>query len=129
MSQSLIDVRPDVRPLVTEDGTPMDDLPSEKRQRLLTGPLYSWWTGLGKGRPFLAAANVGIFYMARSTAIVSDVLLSLDCVERLCFSNSQAPFVGRLCLRRSNPSIHHHLPPTSPRPAAHPVAKPLFGVV
>jgi Uma2 family endonuclease len=56
----------------------VDNLPSEKHQRLLTEPLYSSWSGLGEGRPFLAAANVGIFYLARSPAIVPDVFLSLD---------------------------------------------------
>jgi Uma2 family endonuclease len=78
MSQPLIDVMPDVNNLITEDDTPVDNLPSEKHQRLLTEPLYSSWTGPGEGRPFLVAANVGIFYLARSPAIVPDVFLSLD---------------------------------------------------
>lgn len=78
MSQPLIDIRPDVRNMVTEDDTPADNLPSEKQQRLLTEPLYSSWAGPGEGRPFLVAANVGIFYLARSPAIVPDVFLSLD---------------------------------------------------
>lgn len=78
MSQPLIDVVPDVCNLITEDEVPVDTLPSEKQQRLLTEPLYSSWSGPGEGRPFLAAANVGIFYMARSPAIVPDMFLSLD---------------------------------------------------
>ena len=69
---------PDVQSLVTEDDTPVDNLPSEKQQRLLTEPLYSSWAGPGAGRTFLAAANVGIFYLARNPAIVPDVFLSLD---------------------------------------------------
>jgi Uma2 family endonuclease len=78
MSQSLIDITPDIQSLITEDETPVDNLPSEKQQRLLTEPLYSSWAGPGEGRPFLAAANVGVFYMARNPAIVPDMFLSLD---------------------------------------------------
>ena len=32
-----------------------------KQQRLLTEPLFSSWSGLGGGRSFVAAANVGVF--------------------------------------------------------------------
>ncbi|HEX4946608.1 MAG TPA: Uma2 family endonuclease [Blastocatellia bacterium] len=48
------------------------------QQRLLTETLYSSWSGPGEGRSFLAAANIGVFYLARRPAIVPDVLLSLD---------------------------------------------------
>ena len=68
----------DIESLVTEDDTPVDNMPSEKQQRLLTEPLYSSWAGPGGGRPFLAAANVGVFAEARNPAIVPDVFLSLD---------------------------------------------------
>ena len=68
----------DIESLVTEDDTPVDNLPSEKQQRLLTEPLYSSWAGPGAGRRFLAAANVGVFPERRNPAIVPDVLLSLD---------------------------------------------------
>ena len=68
----------DIESLVTEDDTPVDNLPSEKQQRLLTEPLYSSWPGPGGGRRFLAAANVGVFPERRNPAIVPDVLLSLD---------------------------------------------------
>ena len=78
MSQPMIDVAPDITHLMTEDDTPVDNLPSEKQQRLLTEPLYSSWEGPGAGRPFLAAANVGVFYLARNPAIVPDMFLSLD---------------------------------------------------
>jgi Uma2 family endonuclease len=78
MSQPLTEIMPDVQCLVTEDETPVDNLPSEKQQRLLTEPLYSAWAGPGAGRTFLAAANVGVFYMARNPAIVPDMFLSLD---------------------------------------------------
>ena len=78
MSRSVPDLMPDIETLVTEDDTPVDNMPSEKQQRLLTEPLYSSWTGPGAGRSFLAAANVGVFHQARNPAIVPDVFLSLD---------------------------------------------------
>ena len=78
MSQSVPGVMPDIQDLVTEDDTPVDNMLSEKQQRLLTEPLYSSWAGPGAGRPFLAAANVGVFDQARNPAIVPDVFLSLD---------------------------------------------------
>ena len=68
----------DIESLVTEDDTPVDNMPSEKEQRLLTEPLYSSWSGPGGGRSFLAAANVGVFPEPRNPAIVPDVFVSLD---------------------------------------------------
>ena len=65
---------PDVSNLVTEDDTPVDNLASEKQQRLLVSSLYS-------SKPeeiFLAAANVGVFHTPKQPAIVPDVFLSLD---------------------------------------------------
>lgn len=76
MSQAQAEILPDIRNLVTEDDEPVDNLFSETQQRLLTEPLYSSWSG--NGRTFLAAANVGVFYLARRPAIVPDVMLSLD---------------------------------------------------
>jgi Uma2 family endonuclease len=78
MLESLPDVTPDIDALMTEDDTPVDNLPSEKQQRLLTEPLYSSWAGPGEDRPFLAAANVGVFSQTRTPAIVPDMFLSLD---------------------------------------------------
>lgn len=78
MAQPAVDITPDIQHLITEDDTPVDNLPSEKLQRLLTEPLYSSWAGPGEERSFLAAANVGIFYLARNPAIVPDMFLSLD---------------------------------------------------
>ena len=78
MADTAIDLVPDIQGLVTEDDTPVDNLASEKHQRLLTETLYSSWDGPGAGRPFLAAANVGVFALARNPAIVPDVFLSLD---------------------------------------------------
>lgn len=69
---------PDVEHLVTEDDTPVDNIFSEKQQRLLTEPLYSAWAGPGGGRPFMALANVGLFYAIKEPPLVPDMLLSLD---------------------------------------------------
>jgi len=68
---------PDVEHLVTEDDTPVDNIFSEKQQRLLTESLYSSWAGPGEGRPFLALANVGLFYVVGQPPLVPDALLSL----------------------------------------------------
>ena len=69
---------PNVDHLVTEDETPVDNIFSEKQQRLLTEPLYSSWGAAGQRRPFVAMANVGLFYAIRKPPFIPDVLLSLD---------------------------------------------------
>jgi Uma2 family endonuclease len=69
---------PNIDALVTEDDTPVDNLFSAKQQRLLVEPLYSSWAGPGDGRPFLADANVGVFYAVRRPPLVPDAFLSLD---------------------------------------------------
>jgi len=73
----------DVEDIVTEDDTPVDNLYSEKQQRLLTEPLYSSWAGPpeeteGARRKFLVASNVGLFFALRQPPLVPDVFLSLD---------------------------------------------------
>ena len=73
-----IDIGVDIETLVTEDDTPVDNMPSEKQQRLLTEPLFSSWSGPGGGRSFVAAANVGVFPEPSNPAIVPDVFVSLD---------------------------------------------------
>jgi Uma2 family endonuclease len=65
----------DVSHLVTEDDTPVDNLFSEKQMRLLTEPLHSSWA---PGRDFVAMANVGLFFAVRNSAVVPDMLLSMD---------------------------------------------------
>jgi hypothetical protein len=64
----------DISHLVIEDDTPVDSFQSEEQQRLLVEPLYSSKALLA---PFLAAANVGLFYKLKGDPIVPDVLLSL----------------------------------------------------
>lgn len=74
-------VPPDVSHLVTEDDAPVDGLFQEKSMRLLVEPLYSSWRPLypsGEPRPFMAAADVGIFATANERAIAPDVLFSID---------------------------------------------------
>ncbi len=65
----------DISHLVIEDDTPVDNFQSEEQQRLLVEPLYS---SKALPAPFLAAANVGLFYKLKGDPIVPDVLLSLD---------------------------------------------------
>lgn len=64
--------------IVTEDDEPVDNLFSEKQQRLLVESLYANWLHTQFGKRFLAAANVGVFYGGYSSPLVPDVFLSLD---------------------------------------------------
>lgn len=65
---------PDAEQLITEDDTPVDNLASEKHQRLLVGSLYSAL----KDQKFIAAANVGVYHTDGEPAIVPDVFVSFD---------------------------------------------------
>ena len=88
MSQTLtknpFDLTEAVNNLVTEDDEPVDNLLSGKQQRLLTEPLYSFWTPpqeegqSAQRRPFWASANVGIFPSLYQPPLVPDIFLSLD---------------------------------------------------
>ena len=79
-----VDITAAVNALVTEDDEPVDNIFSEKQQRLLTEPLYSSWTPPPEEdqpdhpRPFWAAANVGIFPSLHQPPLVPDVFVSLD---------------------------------------------------
>lgn len=64
----------DISHLVIEDDTPVDNFQSEIQQRLLVEPLYS---AQALPVPFLAAANVGLFYKLKGDPVVPDVMLSL----------------------------------------------------
>lgn len=68
--------RPDTSLLVTEDGSPVDNLFTEKQQRLLVEPLYSSWTP-PDGRPFRAMYNVGLFHAYKEPPHVPDAMLAL----------------------------------------------------
>jgi hypothetical protein len=67
---------PDVSHLVTEDDTPVDNIFSEKQQRLLTHALYT--SHPFGSRPFVTSANVGIYYAINKPAVVPDSFVSLD---------------------------------------------------
>ncbi len=73
---------PDISHIVIEDDEPVDNIYSEKQQRLLTEPLYSSWAGPvdedGRRRPFIATANVGVFMTTHEPPLVPDALLSVD---------------------------------------------------
>src|SRR5437763_1174450 len=69
---------PNIDELVIEDGKPVESIFAEKQYRLLTEPLYNSWPGPAEGRPFLALANVGLFYQMGQPPLVPDVMLSLD---------------------------------------------------
>ena len=79
---------PEIDHLITEDDEPLDNLPSERQARLLVDSLYAGgWQGPppdedGRPRPFLAAANVGLFATPYESPIVPDVLVSLDVVPQ-----------------------------------------------
>jgi hypothetical protein len=76
------ELRPDVSHLVTEDDTPVDNIFSEKQQRLLTEPLYAAWQPLTPAtqqpRLFVALANVGLYYGLHYPPLVPDAMISLD---------------------------------------------------
>ena len=72
------DVLPNYDEIVTEDDAPLTNIFSERQMRLLTEPLYSSWAGPADKRPFLALANVGLFYQMRQPAVVPDMMLSVD---------------------------------------------------
>jgi Uma2 family endonuclease len=67
-------VAPDISELVIEDDTPVDNFQSAKQQRLLVEPLYASWSS---GVPFIADANVGLFYALKQDPLVPDAFLSL----------------------------------------------------
>ncbi len=75
----------DYEKIITEDDAPVDNIPSEKQQRLLTESLYNSKEKLAIGWPFAALANVGLFDEAYDKSgnaiyippIVPDVMLSI----------------------------------------------------
>jgi Putative restriction endonuclease len=65
----------DISHIDTEDDTPVDNFQSAKQQRLLVEPLYSSEIF---SSPFIADANVGIFFALKKDPVVPDVFLSLE---------------------------------------------------
>jgi Uma2 family endonuclease len=76
----------DISHLVIEDDVPVDNFQSELQQRLLVEPLYS---AEALPAPFLAAANVGLFYKLKGEPIVPDMMLSLGVQRAADFSQRQ----------------------------------------
>jgi Putative restriction endonuclease len=68
---------PDVSNIVIRDDTPVESIYAEKQYRLFTEPLYSSWPGPKPGVPFLALANVGLFFKYKEPPLVPDMMLSL----------------------------------------------------
>lgn len=64
----------DISHLVIEDDTPVDNFQSAQQQRLLIDAVCS---SRAIPPPFIAEANVGLFYKLKGDPIVPDVLLSL----------------------------------------------------
>jgi hypothetical protein len=77
-SISLDELEWDYENVITEDDEPVDNIFSEKQQRLLTESLYNAWQGPSRDRSFIALANVGLFYSPQKSPLVPDVLVSLD---------------------------------------------------
>ncbi len=65
----------DISELEIEDDKPVDNFQSEKQQRLLVEPLYS---SRVLAQPFIAAANVGLFYSRKLDPVVPDAFVSLN---------------------------------------------------
>ena len=65
----------DVSHIITEDDEPVDNLFSEKQQRLAVQSFYG--NDVIK-RPFVAAANVGVFLDPKVPPVVPDMFLSLN---------------------------------------------------
>ncbi|MEB3311157.1 MAG: Uma2 family endonuclease [Snowella sp.] len=65
---------PNIDELIIEDDQLVDNLISEKQQRLLTSSAYS---SLNLEIPFLVTANIGLFYANQKPPLVPDVMLSL----------------------------------------------------
>src|SRR5438552_13865122 len=78
-------------------------------------PIYSSWDGPGAGRPFLAAANVGVFPLARNPAIVDRKSTRLN-------SSHQIISYAVFCLKKKNTSSYNTRPhPSVPKSRAPPL--------
>ena len=67
---------PDTSKMILEDDEPLDSFINEKQQRLLTTVFYSG-AELPIQKPFVAAANVGLFATPAKAGIAPDAFLSL----------------------------------------------------
>ncbi|NCJ07705.1 Uma2 family endonuclease [Synechococcales cyanobacterium C] len=76
----------DTSHLVIEDDTPVDNFQSAQQQRLLIDPLYATRP---IALPFIAEADVGLFYKLKSDPVVPDMLLSLGVKRAEDFSQRE----------------------------------------
>lgn len=67
----------DISHIITEDNVPVDNIFSERQQRLLANILYTSWKPRNAA-PFVALTNVGLFYGIHASPVVPDLLLSLN---------------------------------------------------
>jgi hypothetical protein len=67
---------PHIHSLMTENDEPVNNIFTEKQQRLLTESLYNAWQS--SNRSFLALSKVGLIYAPDKPPIVPDMLLSLN---------------------------------------------------
>jgi len=83
----------DYEKFITEDDEPVDNLYSERQQRLLTDTLYTSWA---YDRPFVACANVGIYENPPDVPIVPDMFLSLNVIlpEDIWTKRNRCYFIG-----------------------------------
>jgi len=70
-------LEPDISHLVIEDDEPVPSIFHERQQRLLVDCLYTSWAPEG-GRPFLAFADVGLFFALHEPPMIPDAMLALD---------------------------------------------------
>ncbi|MBF0451026.1 MAG: Uma2 family endonuclease [Candidatus Magnetomorum sp.] len=75
LPEPIIETEIDYNQFITEDDEPVDNIFSERQQRLLPDAIHASWE---REKPFLSLANVGIYEKNPTTAIVPDVFLSLD---------------------------------------------------
>lgn len=66
----------DISHIITEDDAPVDNIFSERQQRLLANILHFGWQP-HNAVSFVALTNVGLFYGVHAPPIVPDLLLSL----------------------------------------------------
>jgi Uma2 family endonuclease len=76
----------DISHLEVENDTPVDNFQSAQQQRLLIDALYS---STPLPLPFIAEADVGVFYQLKGDPVVPDVLLSLGVKRAEDFSQRE----------------------------------------
>jgi hypothetical protein len=79
-------IPPDISHLVIEDDTPVDNFQSAQQQRLLVESIYG---SQAVPPPFIADANVGVFYSIKGDPVVPDAFLSLGIERPADFSQRQ----------------------------------------